>query len=124
MSAGNGAATIREIRLTRNQALFRQVNERVEKAADAYRADGPISFVCECSDTDCMRQIPLTREEYERVREVPTRFAIAPGHEIPDIERVVEQSSRYFMVEKVEASGVLAAETDPRRGPHPGERLP
>ena len=94
--------------------LFREVNERVEKVSD-FSADGRISFVCECSNADCTEQIELTRSEYERVRGVPTWFAVAPGHGISDIEAVVESTERYETVQKVEAGGRVATVTDPRR---------
>ena len=106
---------LRQIRLSRNQTLVRQVNERVEQVADGYSADGPISFVCECSNTDCMAQLELSREEYERIRGVSTWFAVAPEHEIPDIEVTVDSTDRYLVVQKIEAGGVFAAATDPRR---------
>jgi hypothetical protein len=31
-------------------------------------------------------------DEYERLRHNPRRFAVVPGHELPDIEAVVEQA--------------------------------
>jgi hypothetical protein len=95
--------------------LFREVNERLEKAAHTFGADGPISFVCECSSTDCVTQIELSHDEYERIRSVPTWFAVTPGHEIPDLEDVVELTERYAIVAKVEIGGRIAAAADPRR---------
>ena len=107
---------LRQRRLSRNQVLFREVNERVERASRAFGADASASFVCECSRTDCAAQIELTHEEYETVRSVPTRFVISPGHEIPDIEDVVARTERYTVVEKIHAGGRVAMATDPRRG--------
>jgi hypothetical protein len=111
----SGANDVRLVRLARNQALFREVNERVERVAIEFAADAPISFVCECSDTDCAAQIELSSEEYEHIRSVPTWFAIAPGHEISEIEKVVAVNGRYATVEKDGFGGVIAAATDPRR---------
>jgi hypothetical protein len=109
------ANDVRLIRLARNQALFREVNERVAKVTIEFAADAPISFVCECSDTDCATQIELSADEYESVRSVPTWFAIAPGHEIGEIEDVITANGRYATVEKTAIGGVIAATTDPRR---------
>ena len=109
------ANDVRLVRLARNQALFREVNERVEKVAIEFAADAPISFVCECSDTDCATQIELTTHEYESVRSVPTWFAIAPGHEIGEIEKVIHANGRYATVEKDGFGGAIAAAADPRR---------
>lgn len=104
----------RQIRLSKNQALFREVNERVEKISEEITASGLLSFVCECSNPDCGTQIELTREEYERVRSVPSHFAVAVGHEILDIEDVVEATDRFEIVEKIEAGRSVALTSDPR----------
>ena len=99
-------------RIGKNEALFREVNERI-KEITAY--DGDAEFLCECGDDACTRPIRLTIEEYEQVRANPTHFAIVPGHEVLDVERVVAQNERYAVVEKLhgEASR-LASQTDPR----------
>jgi hypothetical protein len=49
-------------------------------------------WVCECVDESRTERIELTPEEYERVRENPTHFAVAPSeeHVAPDVERIVE----------------------------------
>jgi hypothetical protein len=40
---------------------------------------------------------------------------VAPGHEIPDIERVVARQPTYFVVEKQDPDAEeVARETDPR----------
>ena len=102
-------------RLVRNQALFREVNERVERVASEFASDAPISFVCECADPDCVTQLELSIAEYEGVRSEPTRFVIAPGHEITETETVIGGNGRYKTVEKDGFGGVIATATDPRR---------
>jgi hypothetical protein len=59
----------------------------------------------------------LTRAEYETVRANSRRFAVVPSaHHFNDrIERVVEQNDRYWVVEKFEIAGDVAARVDPRR---------
>jgi len=99
-------------RLARNQVLFREVNERLrEIVADS---PGPVEFLCECSKENCTMQIQLEILEYERVRAHPSRFVIAPEHEIDAIERVVWESDRYFVVEKVIGAD-YARKVDPRK---------
>jgi hypothetical protein len=85
-------------RLARRQTLFREVNERIEELTD--NQDKSIQILCECSDTDCLVTLELPKEDYERVRSVPTWFAIEQGHEIPEIERVVGEFDGYMVVEK------------------------
>ena len=86
-------------RLARRQTLFREVNERIEELADS--TDKSMEILCECSDTECLATLEVGKEDYERVRSVPTWFAIERGHEIPEIERVVEEFDGYAVVEKI-----------------------
>lgn len=108
----------------RNQALFRDVNERIEEITDrdGYPRLEPRDFLCECANTECKATISLTRDEYEEIRRIPTRFPIARGHDDAEIERVVEETDRYVVVEKFGEGGVLAVELDPRRTS--GDRTP
>jgi hypothetical protein len=106
----------RETRLARNEALFREVNERIEAAvARAARADGHVyEFLCECSNADCTLLLPLTITEYEAVRTDPRQFIVAPGHELPEIESVVAQKRGYQIVLKAGEAAEFVAELDPR----------
>jgi hypothetical protein len=109
------AQDVRQVRLARNQTLFRAVNERVEALSDRVAAaEVRHSFGCECSDLSCASQIELTHEEYEHVREGPATFVIAPGHELGLIEVVVARHERYTVVEKIAAAHDVAVATDPR----------
>jgi hypothetical protein len=53
----------------------------------------------------CTRTIRLNLQEYEEVRSQPGRFVIVPGHEILDVERVVEAGERYDVIEKPSRTG-------------------
>ena len=83
----------RKDRLTRNEALFREVNERVEEVGERAGLD-IIDFICECGDADCTAAISLTESEYEQIRTDPVLFAILPGHAIPEIESRSYASTR------------------------------
>lgn len=102
----------RRTRAAHNQALFREVNERIEELSDSPGL-GP-GWVCECSDESCDERIGLTIDEYERVRAHATHFLVAPGHRDPRVDRVVEQGERYWIVAKIEEGADVARETDPR----------
>jgi hypothetical protein len=41
----------------RNQALFREVNERIEQLPEELGADEHDRLICECGNTDCMKPI-------------------------------------------------------------------
>lgn len=109
----------REERLASNEALFREINERVAEVAKHFvevesTAD-PIEFTCECGRRACTEQIALTVAEYEAIRAVPTHFAVVPGHEQPGIERIIERHPNHLVVEKQEDDAEeIARETDPR----------
>ncbi len=95
-----------------NQALIREVNERIEQLAeDAAHPE----FLCECVNTGCIETISLSIAEYESIRSSPVRFPVKPGHEFPDFERVVETNGHYAIVEKFGEAARVVRERDPRR---------
>jgi hypothetical protein len=109
----DGQLDPREERIARNEALFREVNERVNEVSDPEPTQR-IDFLCECGDARCTESIPLTRAEYEGLRSDPLLFGVKPGHAIPDAEDVVAVNSRYEMVRKHHDEGMIARATDPR----------
>jgi hypothetical protein len=113
-TADVGETATQQIRAAKNQSLFREVNERVDRVASGFEASGPTSFVCECWDLECGQQIELTHEEYEHVRSQPIWFVVAPGHVLPEVEKTVSRTSRFEIVEKIEAAAPVAAAYDPR----------
>src|SRR5436190_23442929 len=114
----NASVGERERRLARNEALYREVNERVAEVADRFlevEGQTPVSFICECGAVTCTEPIVTTLAEYEAIRSEPTRFAVIPGHELPEIETIVGRRSGYFVVEKRQKDAEeVARETDPR----------
>ncbi|HKC22132.1 MAG TPA: hypothetical protein VKB64_06420 [Gaiellaceae bacterium] len=112
------SGTRREERIGLNEAVFRDVNERIQDVAAGFDVRSePLDLVCECGDAKCVVRISLTREAYEQIRSDPHLFAVAPGHVAPDVEEVVESRSGYDVVRKF--TGVtreIAEKTDPRSG--------
>ena len=104
-------------RVAKNEVLFRDVNERV-KAIDEEQGvsapNGTWDFLCECRRADCLERVSLTPAEYELVRSSPVQFAVVPGHVLPEVERVVHESDRFFVVEKLSGEQEIARATDPR----------
>ena len=73
----------RDERLAGNEALFREVNERVAGVAEHFEVEStadPVKFTCECGRATCTEQIAMTLVEYEALRAMPTHFAVVPGH--------------------------------------------
>lgn len=107
----------RQERIGLNEALFREVNERIREIGDSLAAGSEdLDLVCECGKVECAERIRMTASEYERLRSDSTHFAVVPGHETPDVETVVERHKSYDVVRKREGDPArIAAETDPRR---------
>ena len=102
---------IQAVKAARNQALCREVNERIESLADTA---GELELLCECADLECTATVTLSVAEYERIRSSPVRFPIAVGHEVPDVEDVVEVADGYEVVEKKGKAAEISARLDPR----------
>ena len=102
-----------EERLGANEALFREVNEGIERGQWPGEEDSPVSFRCECARLGCNELVELTVRSYERVRANPRRFIVLPGHE-REAEMVVERNAGYLVVEKLDRAAERATQTDPR----------
>lgn len=100
-----------------NETIFREMNEWTEVVETPPSPNEQIDmYLCECSDRRCTDPIGMTRPEYEAVRAVPVRFAIALDHENPEIDRVVTENLRFAIVEKFYgAAARIARASDPRR---------
>jgi hypothetical protein len=110
------SADERARRVGRNEALFRDVNERIQGLHNVFATvDETIGVVCECGELTCVDQIHVSIADYEHIRAESELFVIVPGHEKPDVEEVVERSSEYIVVRKLPGEPErIAEETDPR----------
>jgi hypothetical protein len=100
-----------------NEALFREVNERLKDRKEDHSAWAmPSEWICECADQECTERIEMSLLEYEDLRSESTHFAVKPNreHVSLDVERIVEERDGYWVVEKVGEAGEIAEETDPR----------
>lgn len=94
-------ADARAERIAENEARFRDINERLRKDLEQLAGeDESLRFVCECGNASCREGVAIPIEEYRAVRLNVLRFAVVPGHEIPDLESVVERHERYLVIEK------------------------
>lgn len=87
----------------RNEVMFRAINERIRELVERFEAGSePVPFICECSDETCVEKVSLTVEQYDKLRVLPARFAVVPGHEAtPLVERVVFRSSGFVVGRKL-----------------------
>jgi hypothetical protein len=98
-----------EQRAARNEALFREVNENIARLEERHgtTSSHPV-YVCECADAACVEQIAIDDETYGRVRAEARFFFVRPGHQDPELERVVETHPDFLVVEKIGAAGEVA----------------
>lgn len=101
-------------RMEENQLYFRRPNQKVAGGFDELKkiakdqgdnellkdADPIINFFCECSDEDCKQRIRFRPGRYRALHKNKSHFTIMPGHDVPEIEHIVESSKNYIIVEK------------------------
>jgi len=108
-------ATERQERLARNEAMFREANERAKEWEERHGPDSRVElYFCECGRPDCQEKVSLGEADYERIRSDSRRFVIIPGHELPDVETVIEQNEGWAIVEKVPEVTPTVEALDPR----------
>ncbi|HEX6152015.1 MAG TPA: hypothetical protein VFZ19_00700 [Solirubrobacterales bacterium] len=91
----------------------RQVNEAIEPR----RPDASAVFVCECGYFGCGDTVKMPVAEYEAVRTSFDRFLLVPGHEIDEVDRVVEHHESYLVVVKREPEAREMAKASDERSP-------
>src|SRR5512133_1296913 len=106
----------REKRLGLNEAVFREVNQRITSLANLFKwgEPAPLDLVCECRNATCVKRIEMTRSEYEAVRAEETHFALYPGHADAEIERVISSHKGYEVVAKQGDAAEIARTLSPR----------
>jgi hypothetical protein len=113
----------RQTKAAKNQALFREINERVKDLNEGFSLVAPVGeWLCECANDTCTERVSMTADEYEAIRQEATRFFVAPDdeHVWPDVELVIERRESYWVVEKIDEAARIARQTDPRGdGPLP-----
>jgi hypothetical protein len=101
-------------RIAANEAAFRAINEGIQRGQWPGEEESPVAFRCECARLGCNRLVELSPADYERIRSHSRRFLVVSGHELPEVETVVERRGDYVIVEKRDRAGALAEKTDPR----------
>jgi hypothetical protein len=101
----------RQVRVARNQMLFRSVNERIEQLSEGFLDNTQdLDFNCECPDSSCTETIRMTGEEFAAIRGIENRLIVLPGHVVPDVEDVVARRGGYALVAKRAVAGEVVHE--------------
>lgn len=64
----------------------------------------------------CGLRVHVQLDVYDRVRAQDDTFIVHPGHETPEIERAIEWTDAYVVVDKIPAAEPFVAD-DPRGAP-------
>lgn len=78
--------------------IYRHVNDRIRELSALYDFGEPLQMFCECGERTCHANIAIDPGRYQDVRDVGTRFFVAPGHAAPDAT-VVERSADHWVVD-------------------------
>jgi hypothetical protein len=81
-----------------NRRTARNVENLNRALSDVVGTEVSVGFVCACGRSDCAEVVAITIAEYERVRESPHRFLVAPGHAAA-IDEVVFAGAGYEIAE-------------------------
>ena len=106
-----------ERRKAANEAVFRNVNERIEQLQHSFAVAErePLQMICECDRLDCMDRVAVGVDAYELVRSQPDQFIVSPGHEDTHVDEVIGATTGYTIVRKKAGDPRdVADETDPR----------
>ncbi len=88
-------------RAARNETVFRDVNERIERGSEMHSVDTPEHFHCECDREGCFERVRMRPREYRAVLNRRYCFVTVPGHADPRVERVAEKRDACWVVEKI-----------------------
>lgn len=88
-------------RMVANEVIFRDVNKNIQEFLEGEsRPEKEIAFYCECASPDCLERINLTPQRYKELHESRKHFIIRPGHEYPEVEKIVSKKDGFQVVEK------------------------
>jgi hypothetical protein len=83
-------------RIVRSEVFFRAINEEIAQL------DGTevTFYLCECGNPACAEGFLLPPGALEKLHSSPRHFVVLRGHEIPDVETVVDHADGYLIVRK------------------------
>jgi hypothetical protein len=90
------AGAPRAERIAQTELFFRAVNEEIARN-DGH---GTTLFLCECGNSSCAENLELTAVALQHLHADGGLFVVLPGHEIPDLETVVDSHNGYLVVRR------------------------
>jgi hypothetical protein len=89
------ATAPRAKRIVQTELFFRAITEEIARNGHADTV-----FLCECGNPACAEGLHLAKEALQRLHAEKGLFVVLPGHEIPDVETVIESFEEYLIVRK------------------------
>lgn len=83
----------------RPQSVYQDLRNQIARRNEDGHLSGPSVVYCDCCHADCYEEIELTAALYAAVRRRPSCFVLKPGHEKPEVERVMETHPGYVLTE-------------------------
>lgn len=83
-------------RVIQTERFFRAINDEIVQQDSGHRVD----YLCECVNPLCTEPLVLDATMLIRLHAEPNLFVMLPGHELPDVETVVDRSNGYLIVRK------------------------
>ena len=108
-------ASDRAERIAENESLFRVANERMASWEERERDEARELYFCECGRSECREKVELTKRDYESIRSDSLSFFVVPGHELPDVETVIDASDDRVVIRKDPDVAEQVRASDPRR---------
>jgi hypothetical protein len=83
-------------RIAQTERFFRAVNEGIARN-DGH---GTTLFLCECGNPICAESLALTADTLRGLHADNGLFVVLPGHEISDLEAVVDRTDAYLVIRR------------------------
>jgi hypothetical protein len=83
-------------RIVQTERFFHAINDEIA-GLDGH---GPTTFLCECGNPACAEAIELPTVALQRLHAEKGLFVVLDGHQIADVETVVDRSNGYLIVRK------------------------
>jgi len=86
----------REQRVLQTEEFFRSVNDVIARK----RASNGATFLCECANPYCNVTFEMSPADLQTLHSRSGYYAILPGHDIPELEDIVQSENGYMIVRK------------------------
>jgi hypothetical protein len=87
---------LRAKRIVQTEVFFRAINDEIAQ----HDGTADTLYMCECGNPLCRDSIRLAPGAIEKLHSSRRHFVVLAGHEIPDVETVVDRADGYVIIRK------------------------